>query len=142
MSFSSYDSDGERRPRRRDRLLSLAESTSLAIKKEINKYYESSPLPPPLPPRTRSMKSTTSNEPMHTEIKRTDTEELDEIIKDSVPEIIQPQCMLFPTYACQVDGGDDEEEEKEVKWKIHLAGWAFANPGSSRLDRWILGKSK
>ncbi|KAG2230457.1 hypothetical protein INT48_008792 [Thamnidium elegans] len=136
MSFSSFNSEGEPRVRRRDRLRSLAQTTTFVIKKEINKYYEGSP--PPLPPRRpRSVMSTTSNEPISTEIKRTDTEEIDDIIKNSVPDLVQPQCMLFPTYACQVD-----DDEQEVHWKIHLAGWAFANPGSSRLDRWLLAAGR
>lgn len=136
MSFSSFNSEGEPRARRRDRLLSLAQNTTFVIKKEINKYYEASP--PPLPPRRpRSVMSTTSNEPISAEIKRTDTDEIDDIIKNSVPDLVQPQCMLFPTYACQVD-----DDEQEIHWKIHLAGWAFANPGSSRLDRWLLGNLK
>lgn len=131
MSFYSFNSQGEPRVRRRDRLRSFAQSTTLVIKKEINKYYDS----PSSPQKARSIMSTSSNEPKNNEMQRTETEDLDELLKDSVPEAVQPQCMLFPTYACKVD-----DENQEIQWKIHLAGWAFAKPGSSRLDRWILGK--
>lgn len=132
MSFTSVNSQGEPRVRRRDRLRSLAQATTLNIKKEINKYYDT---PPAIPPRPRSHMSTTSNELTTNEIKRTDTDELGDILQDSLPEIVHPQCMVFPTYTCQVN-----EDREEIQWKIHLAGWAFAKPGSSRLDRWILGK--
>lgn len=131
MSFSSLNSQGEPQVRRRDRLRSLAQSTTLVIKKEINKYYDA----PSSPQKARSIMSTTSNEPISNDMKRSDTDELDELLKDSLPEVVQPQCMLFPTYACQVD-----DDQQEIQWKIHLAGWAFAKPGSGRLDRWILGK--
>lgn len=61
---------------------------------------------------------------------RTETQQIDEIIESSVPDIVQPQCMLFPTYACQVENN---------LYKVTLAGWAFAKPGVGRLDRFLLG---
>lgn len=128
------NTDDSSRVRRRDRFRSLAQSTTFAIKQEINKYYVS---PTATPTKARSIMSTNSNEPLSTEMKRSDTQEIDDILQESIPELIQPQCMLFPTYACQVN---DEEEEGQIQWKVVLAGWAFAKPGSSRLDRWLLGK--
>lgn len=124
MSFTSLNTQGEPRVRRRDRLRSFAQATTLSIKKEINKYYE-----PVTPPRARSILSINSNDPISNGMKRTETDELEDMLEDA-PEVIQPQCLVFPTYACQVS---------DNHWKIHLAGWAFAKPGSSRLDRWLLG---
>lgn len=63
-------------------------------------------------------------------LNRTETQQIDEIIESSVPEINQPQCMLFPTYACQVN---------DTLYRVTLAGWAFAKPGSKKLDRFLLG---
>ena len=120
---------------RRDRLRSLAKSTTGVIKQEINKYYEQRSSPSSTPTKARSIMSN-YDEP--NDLKRTDTQEIDEILKESAPEIVQPQCMLFPTYACQVQHDNDEQ----VQWKVVLAGWAFARPGSSRLDRWLLGKRR
>ncbi|KAG2207967.1 hypothetical protein INT47_010951 [Mucor saturninus] len=134
MSFTSFNTQGEPRVRRRDRLRSLAQATTLTIKKEINKYYEPSVTPPS---RARSVMSTTSNEPIHNEMKRTDTDELEDMLEDALPEVVQPQCLIFPTYACQVD-----HHQQDIQWKIHLAGWAFAKPGSSRLDRWLLAAGR
>lgn len=143
------NTDGSPRVRRRDRLRSFAQSTTMVIKQEINKYYVSPS--PSLSLRTMSFYSTTSSsassvrhmsrsisegQPQSTEVKRTETQEIDDILEDSIPELVQPQCMLFPTYANQVES----EENNGVQWKIVLAGWAFAKPNSGRLDRWLLGR--
>lgn len=143
------NTDGSPRVRRRDRLRSFAQSTTLVIKQEINKYYVSPS--PSLSLRTMSFSSTTSSSsgsvhnnmsrsiseghPQSTEVKRSETQEIDDILEDSIPELVQPQCMLFPTYASQVES----EENNRIQWKIVLAGWAFAKPNSGRLDRWLLG---
>lgn len=146
------NTDGSPRVRRRDRLRSFAQSTTLVIKQEINKYYVSPS--PSLSLRTMSFSSTTSSSsgsvhnnmsrsiseghPQSTEVKRSETQEIDDILEDSIPELVQPQCMLFPTYASQVES----EENNRIQWKIVLAGWAFAKPNSGRLDRWLLAAGR
>lgn len=110
------------RVRRRDQFKSFVSSKSQAIKQ----YYAT--------PSSSSSSSSITEREMDSNLKRSDTQEIDDILKDSTPEIVQPQCMLFPTYACQYNA-----EDQESKYKIVLAGWAFAQPGSSRLDRWLLG---
>jgi hypothetical protein len=135
--------EGTSRVRRRDQLRSFVQSKAIVIKQEINRYYET---PPTSSPRLFQSRSTTSMNtsnpslPRSNEIQRTETQEIDDILKDPTagPEIVQPQCMLFPTYACQVN----QPEQEVVKYRVVLAGWAFAKPGSSRLDRWLLGKKK
>ncbi|CAO3654585.1 unnamed protein product [Mucor hiemalis] len=141
------NANGSTRVRRRDQLRSFAQSTTLVIKQEINKYYVSPS--PSLSLRTLSISSTSSSisgsnmsrsisdGPQSTEVKRTETQEIHDILEDSVPELVQPQCMLFPTYASQIDN-----DEKVIQWKIVLAGWAFAKPNSSRLDRWLLAAGR
>lgn len=113
------------RVRRRDQFKSFVSSKSQALKQ----YYST-----PSASSSTTTFATSRGMTVDNDLKRTDTQEIDDILKDPTPEIIQPQCMLFPTYACQVN-----EEDQETKYKIVLAGWAFAKPGSSRLDRWLLG---
>lgn len=113
------------RVRRRDQFKSFVTSKSQAIKQ----YYTT-----PSASSSTTTLATSRDMAVENDLKRSDTQEIDDILKDPTPEIIQPQCMLFPTYACQVN-----EEDQETKYKIILAGWAFAKPGSSRLDRWLLG---
>jgi hypothetical protein len=117
--MNSVNEQPPTRMRRRDRLRSFAHSTSSALRQEINRYYS--------PPRPRSIASSEESNPE--EIKR-----IDEFLEGSVPEIVQPQCMLFPTYAKQVN-----EQDGETQWKMTLGGWTFAKPGAGRLDRWLLG---
>lgn len=163
--------------RRRDRLRSFAQSTTLVIKQEINKYYHPSSssssisrgimaTPATATAATTATTTTTTattnaagtteitthtttaaqatttttetDEPLNNGVKRSDTQEIDAIIQDSVPEVGQPQCMLFPTYASQVE----DDSLKEVEWKVVLAGWTFSKPSDGRLNRWLLGKRK
>lgn len=166
------NSEGTSRVRRRDRLRSFAQSTTLIIKQEISKYYispssSSSSSTSTSTTSTRGVMATTATAaaaadtaapvttttttatvtttttatvpigPHSTDIKRSETQEIDAIIEDDIPEVVQPQCMLFPTYASQVE----DDSLKEVEWKVVLGGWAFAKPSSSRLNRWLLGKS-
>ncbi|KAL7325044.1 hypothetical protein PS15p_210142 [Mucor circinelloides] len=116
------------RVRRRDQFKSFVSSKSQALKQ----YYSS-----PSASSSTTTLATSRDMTVDNDLKRSDTQEIDDILKDPTPEIIQPQCMLFPTYACQVN-----EEDQETKYKIVLAGWAFAKPGSSRLDRWLLAAGR
>ncbi|KAG1467116.1 hypothetical protein G6F46_000175 [Rhizopus delemar] len=104
--------------RKRDRLRSFATATSFAIKQEINKYYQ----PQMFPSRS-----------MDTNVQRTDTLEIENILKNTSADTIQPECIIFPTYACQHD--PDE-------WRIQVTGWTFAKPASGRLDRFLLAAGR
>ncbi|CEP16177.1 hypothetical protein [Parasitella parasitica] len=116
----------EPRVRRRDQLISFVSSKSQALKQ----YYatQSSHFASP---------SITERNISDTGFKRSDTQEIDDILTASTPEVVQPQCMLFPTYACPI-----YEKDQEIRYKIVLAGWAFAKPNSSRLDRWLLAAGR
>ncbi|KAI7904661.1 uncharacterized protein BX663DRAFT_503116 [Cokeromyces recurvatus] len=151
------------RVRKRDRLKSLVQSGTSAIKQEINKryneyYYTSSSKSISL----RSLSSSqTSFTDLHTnnsssslyhqvdensnvndnKIQRTETQKaVDEILPEDVrlSETVQSQCLLFPTYACQLV---DSKDNATIRYKTVLAGWAFTKPSStSRLDRFLRGK--
>ncbi|KAI8636613.1 hypothetical protein BD408DRAFT_425891 [Parasitella parasitica] len=114
------------RVRRRDQLKSFVSSKSQALKQ----YYATQSSP-------SLSSSVIERNVVDNDLKRSDTQEIDDILKDSTPEIVQPQCMLFPTYACPF-----YENNQEIKYKIVLAGWAFAKPSSSRLDRWLLAAGR
>lgn len=139
------DSDGTSRVRRRDQLRAFIRSRTLVIKKEINRYYEAPVASSSQSFQSRSMISSSSNSsisssgslPRSNQLQRTETQEIDDILQNTTAgtEIVQPQCMLFPTYACQV-----KQPDGQVKYKVVLAGWAFTKPGSGRLDGWVLGK--
>ncbi|KAI8980371.1 hypothetical protein BDB01DRAFT_797649 [Pilobolus umbonatus] len=121
--------DSIKEQRKRDKFFSFAQSTAYGLTKEINRYYSQTNS------NTRSIPgSPQSNTPPS--LSRANTDEIDEIISTSIPEITHPQCIIFPTYGCKII------EEKEVKWKVVLAGWTFAKPGSSRLDRWLLAAGR
>ncbi|CAO3661738.1 unnamed protein product [Rhizopus stolonifer] len=65
-------------------------------------------------------------------VQRTDTQEIHHILNNTSDDVIQTQCILFPTYACQ----------NNDKWRVQLAGWTFAKPTSGRLDRFLLAAGR
>lgn len=107
LNMNNSSSETTDRIRKRDQLRSFLSSRT----KELYNYYNT-----PSPSRSISTPS----------LERTDTQEMDDIIQ--IPEIVQPQCIVFPTYGCHCAGD---------KYKIILAGWAFAKPASTRLDRFL-----
>lgn len=138
------DPNAMRRPpgSRRERLRSFARATSQVIRQEINKYYypenleNGNTLPDPTPNRAIESSETSSNRPAPPLRQR--TQSMNDLAMSSTQDTVQPHCMLFPTYASKVL----EDDQKEFKWKIRLTGWTYAKPGSSRIERWILGMLK
>ncbi|KAI8332820.1 hypothetical protein BC941DRAFT_122612 [Chlamydoabsidia padenii] len=113
------------RMRRRDRLRSLASTTSSAIKQELSKYRE----PPLALLQTSQSSNTTSTNNSYDSIYRPSS--LNETINDKI------QCIIFPTYATLIT-----DDQKQPKWKVKLTGWTFTLPGSSRVDRWMLAAGR
>ncbi|KAI8063391.1 uncharacterized protein B0P05DRAFT_555715, partial [Gilbertella persicaria] len=111
------------RPRKRDQLLSFVQSKTNTLRQEMNRYYENNG-------SSRSLSSTSLPQ-----VQRSETQEFDAILQDDTPEVVQPQCMLFPTYACRV-------EPKGSHYRVILAGWAFTKPTSNRLNRWLLAAGR
>ncbi|KAI9280028.1 hypothetical protein BY458DRAFT_553447 [Sporodiniella umbellata] len=101
---------------KREKLRSFANATTFAIKQELNKYYQN---------QAHSSRNING-------VKRTDTQEIDEILNSTSADLIQSQCILFPTYASQENN----------QWKMQLAGWTFAKPTSGRLDRFLLAAGR
>lgn len=85
-------------------------------------------------------------EPHTTDLKRSDTQEIDNILTEDntiATTTAQPECLMFPTYACEVDvHGATDSKGDELEWKVNLAGWVYAKPTSTRLERALLGESK
>ncbi|KAG0172567.1 hypothetical protein DFQ28_010319 [Apophysomyces sp. BC1034] len=110
--------------KRRDRLREIGARYTTYVLNEFHKFYSNPPTPRP------------ADRSLTTPAKRTDTQTIDDILENSVPDSVKPQCMLFPTYASHthVDG--------EIKWKVDVAGWTFAIPGSSRLERFLLAAGR
>ncbi|KAI9473772.1 MAG: hypothetical protein EXX96DRAFT_317436 [Benjaminiella poitrasii] len=154
---SSSDVDSNTfRVRKRDRLKSLVQTGTSAIKQEINKRYNNYYCAPSssmtssrsiqsvqapsidLPLDHSSISYTENNNENDDSLQRTDTQKaMDEILQEDVasPEMVQPQCLLFPTYACQQI---NNKQDDIIRYKTVLAGWAFTKPSStSRLDRFL-----
>ncbi|KAI9270557.1 hypothetical protein BDA99DRAFT_323567 [Phascolomyces articulosus] len=146
------DTNTMRRPpgSRRERLRSFARATSQVIRQEINKYY--------YPPE--SMENAVTNTTMTSGMlnnriiqpstttsltrpvppPRQRTQSMNDLaMSNNTQDTVQPHCMLFPTYAYKVLENDNQQQ---FKWKIRLAGWTFAKPGSSRIERWILAAGR
>ncbi|KAI8145502.1 hypothetical protein BJV82DRAFT_39730 [Fennellomyces sp. T-0311] len=121
---------------RRERLRSFARATSQVIKQEINKYYYADDTQSS-DPASRGIQSSATETMNRPGIPRQRTQSMNDLTQSSPVEAVQPYCMLFPTYACQV-----KDEHQELKWKIRLAGWTYAKPGSSRIERWILAAGR
>ena len=137
---------------RRERLRSFARATSQVIKQEISKYYESPPTSSDdhssigdtdsisSQPRP-TVESTRSLPPSRPGVVRNRTQSMNDLEPSNssststiTPDSGKPHCMLFPTYACKTI-----DHNNQTTWRVRLAGWTFALPGSSRIERWILG---
>jgi hypothetical protein len=121
--MNSSISEPTERVRKRDQLRSFLQLKTSSIRQEFSNYYNQTP--PLAPSRSMSFQSNNS-------LERSETQEMDAIMQ--MPEVVQPQCIVFPTYACQV------LYEEKLMYKIMLAGWAFAKPASTRLDKLLLSE--
>ncbi|KAI7884279.1 hypothetical protein K492DRAFT_38544 [Lichtheimia hyalospora FSU 10163] len=140
---------------RRERLRSFARATSQVIKQEISKYYESPPTSSDdhssigdtdsisSQPRP-TMESTGSLPPSRPGVVRNRTQSMNDLEPSNssstgtiTPDSGKPHCMLFPTYACKTI-----DHNNQTTWRVRLAGWTFALPGSSRIERWILAAGR
>lgn len=137
---------------RRERLRSFARATSQVIKQEISKYYDTLPATnddqasvkdtDSISSQPRSTaESTRPLPPSRPGVVRTRTQSMNDLEPSNssstgtiTPDSGKPHCMLFPTYACKTI-----DHNNQTKWRVRLAGWTFALPGSSRIERWILG---
>lgn len=138
---------------RRERLRSFARATSQVIKQEISKYYDTLPANnddhasvkdnDSISSKPRStVESTRPLPPSRPGVVRTRTQSMDDLEPSNssststiTPDSGTTHCMLFPTYACKTIDNDNQ-----TIWRVRLAGWTFALPGSSRIERWILGR--
>jgi hypothetical protein len=117
------NSDGRTSLRKRDMVLSFVQS-------KLTKYE----IPASASQLTRNISVHSVSRTLSRTLSRsntmrqTGTEENDDLPGD--------QCMLFPTYACQLDGPGEQ-----VKYKVVLGGWTFTKPSSSKLHEMLLGKT-
>ncbi|OAD80489.1 hypothetical protein PHYBLDRAFT_178624, partial [Phycomyces blakesleeanus NRRL 1555(-)] len=119
-SHLQVEPHSEPRVRRRDILRSLASRSTTRVMSELSKLY--------YPPDHDQESNIT---PRSQELHRTDTDDINNVI-NSPQDTITPHCMLYPTYATQI------ETEEGTRWKMDIGGWVYAMPSPGRMERLLL----